>query len=239
MSFLEVALDTAMNFPGWIARPGANHEVYCRVAARDLPVLAAAYLREKGRVENCIASEREAAADRGDDWLDEQVKSSGMEDNPAFERLRLKQHASLRAKIVDGQSASPKAKLHTPGEVVTYASGDPCPRCGTPLGRVALNAGNWHIVCPHCPADFGDANGPDGKAHNDGMSLEIVAYYEKVAKEEYPEPAVPLQEARDREERLALELKWISEYANTYSDNEGVEVCGNRARAALAAEGKA
>jgi hypothetical protein len=52
-------------------------------------------------------------------------------------------------------------------------------------------------------------------------------------------PATPLQEARDRGERLALELKWISEYANTYSDNEGVEVCGNRARAALAAEGKA
>jgi hypothetical protein len=77
--------------------------------------------------ESIIASEREAAADRGDDWLDEQVKSSGMEDNPAFERLRLKQHASLRAKIVDGQSASP-ALVECGGEappVVVYEPATP------------------------------------------------------------------------------------------------------------------
>jgi hypothetical protein len=71
----------------------------------------------------------------------------------------------------------------------------------------------------------------DDDAHLDILIEELNKYRKK--------PATPLQEARDKGERLALELKWISEYANTYSDNEGVEVCGNRARAALAAEGKA
>jgi hypothetical protein len=161
----------------------------------------------------------------------------------------------IRSLILSGQSASPKEELHSPGEVVIYASGDPCPRCGTPLGRVGLNSDNWHIVCPHCPADFGDANGPDGKAHNDGMSPEVITYYEQAEKDEYPEPVTPLQEARDRGDRLGELLYQAQSVIEFYAtpppltasgkpqracDMQAYEVLHRlvEARAALAAEGK-
>jgi hypothetical protein len=51
------------------------------------------------------------AAERGDAWLDEQAKSSGMEGNPAFERLRMRQHASLRAAI---QGSKPQTERPAP-----------------------------------------------------------------------------------------------------------------------------
>jgi hypothetical protein len=148
--------------------------------------------------EEIIASEREAAADRLEALRPTALRLGG------YDVIAID---SGKTAVLSGQSASPKEELHSPGEVVIYASGDPCPRCGTPLGRVGLNSDNWHIVCPHCPADFGDANGPDGKAHNDGMSPEVITYYEQAEKDEYPEPVTPLQEARDR----GNEDHWLEE----------------------------
>lgn len=46
------------------------------------------------------------AADKADAWLDAQTKSSGIEDNPAFERLRQRQHASLRDAIESALASS-------------------------------------------------------------------------------------------------------------------------------------
>ena len=67
--------------------------------------MAEKIIKENVQKENkCTRPDREKkirkkCADRADKWLDDQTKDCEILDNPDFERLKIKQHAQLRAAI--------------------------------------------------------------------------------------------------------------------------------------------